>query len=313
MDELPPHLKAAPGVGGTPGARRRRAGRALPFAVAFGVLAGLGVVAVVGLSLGIGRSGADEPERAPQAAPVAPPEPVLKIIFPEGFTRKEMAERIRAVNGIAIDTRGIAPSLDLKAYLKATRRSKLPAEFAGDKKRRSLEGFLFPATYEFTRRTTSKELVELQIEAFRKAWGAVGLKFAKSKKLTPYDVLIIASMIEGEVQVPKERALVAAVIYNRLKAGLPLGIDATLRYGLDIPPTRAIRQSELEHKTPYNTRIHQGLPPTPIGNPGLAAMQAAAHPAKVKFLYFVRKKDCRSHFFTAGEKEFLARLAKPRC
>jgi UPF0755 protein len=122
--------------------------------------------------------------------------------------------------------------------------------------------------------------------------------------LTSYDVLIIASMIEKEVQVPKERALVAAVIYNRLKAGLPLGLDATVRYGLDIPPTEPIHESELNSDSPYNTRKFPGLTPTPIGNPGLASLQAAAHPAKVDYLYFIRKPDCKSHFFTASEEEF---------
>ena len=114
-------------------------------------------------------------------------------------------------------------------------------------------------------------------------------------------------MVEKEVQVPKERALVAAVIYNRLKAGMPLGIDATIRYGLNIPPTQAILQSQLESDSPYNTRCPgcTGLPPTPISNPGLAAIQAAAHPAETDFLYFVRKADCKSHFFTANEQEFL--------
>ncbi|MGH3093778.1 MAG: endolytic transglycosylase MltG, partial [Gaiellaceae bacterium] len=113
------------------------------------------------------------------------------------------------------------------------------------------------------------------------------------------------SMVEKEVQVPRERALVSAVIYNRLRAGMPLGIDATIRYGLDIPPTQAILQSQLESDSPYNTRRFAGLPPTPIGNPGLASLQAAAHPAEVDFLYFIRKPDCKSHFFTASEREFL--------
>ena len=120
-------------------------------------------------------------------------------------------------------------------------------------------------------------------------------------------------MIEAEVRVPRERALVAAVIYNRLKAGMPLGIDATLRYGLDIPPNKSITQTQLEDKTPYNTRIHQGLPPTPIGNPGLASMKAAAKPASVDYLFYARKKDCKSHFFTASYAEFLAFLDGPRC
>jgi UPF0755 protein len=143
-----------------------------------------------------------------------------------------------------------------------------------------------------------------QLEAFERAWGQIDMEYARSKNLTPYDVLIIASMVEKEVQVPRERPLVAAVIYNRLKAGMPLGIDATVRYGFDIPPTQAILQSQLDSDNPYNTRKLPGLPPTPIANPGLASIQAAAHPAEVDFRYFVRKPDCRSHFFTASEAEF---------
>jgi UPF0755 protein len=95
------------------------------------------------------------------------------------------------------------------------------------------------------------------------------------------------------------------VIYNRLHQRMPLGIDATLRYGLDIPPTQAITKIQLASDTPYNTRKFRGLPPTPIANPGLASMQAAADPAKVDYLYFVRKPDCHSHFFTADVNVFL--------
>ena len=107
------------------------------------------------------------------------------------------------------------------------------------------------------------------------------------------------------MRVPRERPLVAAVIYNRLRKRLPLGIDATIRYGLAIEPTEAIRRSHLESDSPYNTRNRLGLPPTPIGNPGLASIEAAAHPARVDYLYFVRKPDCKTHFFTASEQKFL--------
>ena len=100
------------------------------------------------------------------------------------------------------------------------------------------------------------------------------------------------------------------MIYNRLKAGMTLGIDATLRYGLDIPPTESIRQSQLDSNNPYNTRKLPGLTPTPIANPGLASMQAAAHPAKVDYLFFARKPDKVHHFFTASEAEFLQYLAE---
>ncbi len=103
-----------------------------------------------------------------------------------------------------------------------------------------------------------------------------------------YEVLIIASMVEREARLTRERPIIAAVIYNRLKAGMPLGIDATFRYasGDWVNP---IRQSELEKDGPYNSRTRQGLPPTPIGNPGLASIEAAAKPANVDYLFFVVK------------------------
>ena len=149
-----------------------------------------------------------------------------------------------------------------------------------------------------------KLLAGKQLTAFDRNWGQLDLSYAKSKNLTPYDVLIIASMVERETLAPDERRLVAAVIYNRLHAGMPLGIDATIRYALNVPGTQSLRESQLQNPTPYNTRLHDGLPPTPIGNPGLASMQAAAHPAKVDYLYFVRKPDKVHHFFTASYAAF---------
>jgi uncharacterized YceG family protein len=209
------------------------------------------------------------------------------------------------VRGIAIAKRRVTPRLTRDGYLRAVARALPPPRFRADVKRDSLEGFLFPASYEFTQKTTARELVAEQLRAFRQRFRGVDLAYARSKNLTPYDVLIIASMIEKETAVPRERRLVAAVIYNRLHNRMPLGIDATLRYGLDIPPTEAITKSQLASDTPYNTRKFRGLPPTPIANPGLASIEAAAHPAKVDYLYFVRKPDCRSHFFTASNEEFL--------
>jgi len=217
-----------------------------------------------------------------------------------------MAARIKAVDGIARRKRKINPKLSSAAYLRATQSSALPGKFAKDGKPRSLEGFLFPSTYDFEQRTTSKQLVKQQLAAFNENWNQVDLSYAKSKNLTPYDVLIIASLVEKEVIAPEERALVAAVIYNRLHDGMNLGIDATTRYGLHVPGTEPLHQSQLDSLNPYNTRNPQikGLTPTPIANPGLASMQAAAHPAKVDYLYFVRKPDRIHHFFTASDTEF---------
>jgi uncharacterized YceG family protein len=232
---------------------------------------------------------------------IAMPKP-FHVVFPEGFTRKQMADRVAAVAKIATRKRKVRPRLSRTTYLAATAKPRVPPCFRN--KVKTIEGFLFPATYEFFKETTSAELVQDQLNAFCDNWGQVDLGYARSKNLTPYDVLIIASMVEKETLSPDERELVSAVIYNRLHAGMSLGIDATLRYGLDIPPTESIRQSQLDSDSPYNTRKRAGLPPTPIASPGLASLQAAAHPAKVKYLYFVRKPDKKHHFFTASYQAF---------
>jgi uncharacterized YceG family protein len=232
---------------------------------------------------------------------IAMPKP-FHVVFPEGFTRKQMAERVGAVAKIAERKRKGTVRLTRAAYIAATRKPRVPPCFHNHV--RTIEGFLFPATYEFFPQTTSAQLAQSQLDAFCQNWSQVDLGYARSKNLTPYDVLIIASMVEKETLSPDERQLVSAVIYNRLHLRMKLGIDATLRYGLDIPPTESIHESQLESNSPYNTRKHVGLPPTPIASPGLASMQAAAHPAKVKYLYFVRKPDKKHHFFTVSYAAF---------
>jgi UPF0755 protein len=265
--------------------------------VALGVLvAGFAVAWFAVASVG----GNDKPKPPPTTVVVqAKP---FRVVFPEGFTRKQMAERVTAVADIARRKRGKQVRLKARTYLAATARARREASFGS--RALPLEGFLFPATYDFTARTTSAQLVASQLDAFRRNWAKLDLHYARSKNLTPYDVLIIASMVEKETLSPDERQLVAAVIYNRLHERMTLGIDATLRYGLDIPPTESIHESQLADQTPYNTRLHVGLPPTPIASPGLASLQAAAHPARVKYLYFVRKPDKKHHFFTASFSEF---------
>ena len=261
------------------------------------------------LGYGAFADSSEEPaEPPPSTTTAAPRAPVLRIVFPEGFTRKEMVERVAAVRGIAKRRRKITPKLSANAYSAATTAAKSPRAFRRHAK--GIEGFLFPATYEFTPKTTSRALVSDQLQFFAQNWAKVDLSAARTKKLTPYDVLIIASMVEKETIAPGERPKVAAVIYNRLKARMPLGIDATIRYGLGVPGTEPLRVSQLESDNPYNTRNRLGLPPTPIANPGLASMQAAAHPARVDYLYFVRKPDKIHHFFTASESEFFAKACE---
>jgi UPF0755 protein len=241
-----------------------------------------------------------------RAAP-PPPNVSLGIVFPEGWTVREMTARVAAVRQIALTKRHVRPVLTARAYSKAAAAALPPSGFRRSLKRRSIEGFLFPSRYDFGPSTSASELIALQLDAFRREWAKVRLGTAARRRLSAYDVLIVASMIERETVVPAERALVSAVIYNRLAADMPLAIDATLRYGLDVPGTKALTKKELANPTPYNTRLHKGLPPTPIGNPGLASLQAAAHPAQVDYLYYVRKPDKRHHFFTANADEFCAK------
>lgn len=267
------------------------------------------VVAVVGFAgASVLLGGDDEP---PPPTTTVEELARLRIIFPEGFTIAEMADRVAAVRRIAIEKRGVTPRLTRQGYLLAVSKARPPARFRRDATAGSMEGFLFPALYEFSQRTTGAELVRKQLQAFQRRFAQVDLSYARSKNLTPYDVLIIASMIEEETAVPEERRLVAAVIYNRLRNDMPLGIDATLRYGFDIPGTESLTKEAIRTDSPYNTRIRKGLPPTPITNPGLASLKAAANPARgVDYLYYVRKPDSLRHYFTASESDFLRKVCE---
>ncbi len=274
------------------------------------LVAAVGVVAVGAFAATAWVADGDDDPLAP---PTTPPPPLarLRIIFPEGFTVAEMADRVAAVRDIAIAKRGVTPRLTKAGYLRAVEAAKAPARFRRDLKRDSLEGFLFPALYEFIQKTTARDLVADQLRAFRQRFRGVDLSYARSKNLTPYDVLIIASMIEKETAVPRERRLVSAVIYNRLRNRMPLGIDATIRYGLDIPGTESLTKEALRSKSPYNTRLRTGLPPTPIANPGLASIRAAANPAHgIDYLYYVRKPSSKAHYFTSSESDFLRKVCE---
>ncbi|HUZ99033.1 MAG TPA: endolytic transglycosylase MltG [Gaiellaceae bacterium] len=256
----------------------------------------LTLAAVAFVLVAAGCGGAKQP-----IATTPPPKP-FRIVFPEGFTRAQMAERVQAVAKIAFNERHVHPKISARTYLKASRPQHVAGFGAG---KLPLEGFLFPALYDFLTNTTSKQLVAAQLQAFHVEWSKVDLSYARSKNLTPYDVLKIASIVEREAVVPSERKLVAAVIYNRLHVHMPLGMDSTIRYGLNVPGTKPLLQSDLDSNNPYNSRKFLGLPPTPIANPGLPSIEAAAHPAHVDYLYFVRKPDHRHHYFTSNYNDFV--------
>jgi UPF0755 protein len=215
----------------------------------------------------------------------------VTVTIPEGESRDQIAPQVKE---IGIDGDYLAASKSFQGFD--------PAKY-GAKNPSSLEGFLFPATYQLDRGSDVNALVSQQLDAFQQNLAGVNMKYAQTKNLTPYDVLTVASMIDKEVAVDKERPLVAAVIYNRLHKGMPLAIDATTRYEFH-NYTNELTQSQLASPSPYNTRIHSGLPPTPIGNPGLASIKAAARPANVNYLYYVVKPGTCEHNFTASAAEF---------
>jgi UPF0755 protein len=221
--------------------------------------------------------------------------PTLKVAMPEGRSIREAGAAARAS--------GLSGS-----YIKAATRN--PREVKGFKGygvprgTRSLEGFLFPATYELKRKSTAKQLVAEQLSMFRRSFDGLDRRAAKRKNLSDYDVLVIASMIEREALVAKDRRLISAVIYNRLKQHIPLGIDATLRYSLN-NWSRPLKQSELQRDSAFNTRTRQGLPPTPIGSPGLASIKAALSPAKVPYIFYVVKPCGKgAHAFSSTDAQF---------
>ena len=145
---------------------------------------------------------------------------------------------------------------------------------------------------------------------FKRVWARLNLASARRHHLTPYDVLIIASIVEKEAATVRDRPLVASVIYNRLRDHIPWGMDSTTRYEYN-DYTKPLTQSQLASRSPYNTRLHAGLPPTPISNPGFSAIEAAAHPARTNYLYFV-VKPCGNgaSVFESSYRKFLRDSAR---
>jgi UPF0755 protein len=226
--------------------------------------------------------------------PRTPPIPaVVKVVIPEGYTRAQIAALARA-DGL----RG--------SYLAASKRSAglHPSRYGAPAGTPSLEGFLFPATYDMDAGTPASRLVAEQLAAFRENFGGAEIHRARTLGMTPYQLLIVASIVEREAGIARDRRLVAAVVYNRLHQDMTLGIDATLRYALQ-DFTHPLTEAQLSSNSPYNTRTHKGLPPTPISNPGAAAIAAAARPAKVSYLYYVAGADgCGEQVFSTSYAQF---------
>jgi uncharacterized YceG family protein len=301
-DERPPHahrnrprlrrpsLFAGRGDRGSLGKGAARVGSLVAIA---GVLAILAVLAAVLLH----RSSREPPPAVPR---------VVSVLIPEGYTADQIAALARA-DGLrgsymaALEAASHRVLLRPSAYgaPSADRRSK-----GSSIGQHSLEGFLFPATYQLYRGAPSSRLIEEQLVAFRRNFGGGEVDRASKLGVTPYQLLTVASIVEREAGTAHDRPLVAAVIYNRLRLGMTLGVDATLRYALH-DFEHPLSEAQLATRTPYNTRLHRGLPPTPISNPGAAAIHAAAHPAHASYLYYVAGADgCGELVFSADYAQF---------
>ena len=219
----------------------------------------------------------------------------VSLTIPEGLEVGEIAT-----------TAGESLGVDVGTFQRAATSGTFALEPYLPQGTETVEGFLFPKTYEFGREGLSEEavierlLAQFDAEAATLDWGR-----AQDLGLTHYETVIVASLIEREARVPQDRAKVSAVIYNRLEEGMPLQIDATVQYALP-EENRELTFEDYEFESPYNTYLHPGLPPTPIASPGLASLEAALAPADADFLYFVViDPETGRHAFAETYQEFV--------
>lgn len=222
---------------------------------------------------------------------------IVRVTFPEGSWLVEFAETLESNTGLSAEEfEQLATSGQI--------RSRYQPESVD-----TLEGLLFPATYDISEKQDAADVVQLLVDEFDERLREAGARRAQKLGVSPYEAAIVASMVEAEAFVDAERPKIASVIYNRLEADTPLGIDATIIYGLG-ERGRDLTTEDLEQDTPYNTRENLGLPPTPIGSSGDSSLRAALHPAKTDLFYYVLI-DCEGHHaFSETYEEFLANKAQ---
>ncbi len=205
------------------------------------------------------------------------------VIVPEGFNMFDIAQ--------AVESAGLGTK---EEFLNEARSdTQLVSDIAPDAT--SLEGYLFPDTYRFTKSNTAKEMAQTMVKRFRQQAQAIGLMQRGAEVPA---LVTMASFVEKETAVPEERPLVAGVFYNRLKDHMALGTDPSVIYASLLAGTwkGTIHQSELHSDSAYNTYLHVGLPPGPISNPGTSALQAAMNPSKTDYLYFVADNQGHHRF-----------------
>jgi UPF0755 protein len=224
-----------------------------------------------------------------------------RVTIPEGYTITQIADLLSTA-GLADRDRILNLALRGGRSLRRPGLADLPVD--------SLEGYLFPDTYQFARGLEAEGLLGGILDRFETAAGITLRSSARARGLTLHQLLTVASMIERETRVPDERPIVASVIYNRLAKGMRLEIDATVLYALGRHKD-VVTLEDLAVDSPYNTYRYPGLPPGPIANPGLAAITAAATPAQTPYLFYVLKPDGR-HYFSRTLEEHRAAVRRYR-
>lgn len=218
----------------------------------------------------------------------------------EGWTRWDIADSLARVPELKLSDGGAA--LKLMDDTSAVRDLDASAT--------DLEGYLFPATYSYPPDTKPATVVAGMVKRFRQEWTPERAERARALGMTPRQIVIIASLIETEAKLKEDRPLVASVIYNRLHKDLALGIDSTIVYASKLAGKwrndGKVYLSDVNRRSPYNTRIFSGLPPGPVGNPGASSLEAALNPAKTDYLYYVRDpaRNDGAHNFYAKSADF---------
>ena len=159
----------------------------------------------------------------------------------------------------------------------------------------TVEGYLYPATYNLSRRGNEEELIQQMVGQFEKRYAEVLRSGEVLDGLTRHEVVTLASLIEKEAIASEEKPLISSVFHNRLRIGMPLQSDPTAVYGVRAYAGK-VTKADIERRSPYNTYLIKGLPPGPIGNPGIDALQAARTPASTPYLYFVARQDGTHQF-----------------
>ena len=225
---------------------------------------------------------------------------LIRLTVVEGWTRWDIANAMARIPELKL--------VDADSALKLMNDPKLVADL--DPQANNLEGYLFPATYEFPPNTSPDELVSLMVKRFREVWKPAFTLKSPEIALSPRQIVTAASLIETEAKLEAERPVIASVIYNRLKIGMALGIDSTVIYASKLEGKwrndGKVYLSDINRRSPYNTRIYVGLPPGPIASPGESSLKAALNPAQTNYLYYVREpsRNDGAHNFYSNERDF---------